>query len=68
MTTRFRSLYPALLAAIDMAIGGGLLYAQTASPLGFLMIGVGIVLGSHVAFTVLGQTSSVFRRVGATNS
>jgi hypothetical protein len=57
-----------MLAVIDIAIGGGLLYVQTAPLLGVLMIGVGIVLVSHVAFTVLGQTSSVFRRVGATKS
>jgi hypothetical protein len=68
MTFRLRPFYPALLAVVDLAIGGGLLSVQTASPLGVLMIAVGIVLVGHVAFTVLSRTNSVVSRVVTTGS
>lgn len=62
MTPALRALYPALLAAIDLAIAGGLLYLEGVSPLGLLMGAVGILLVCHVVFDVASRTNSAVHR------
>lgn len=54
----FRSLYPALLAVIDLAIGGGLLYLEGVSPLGLLIAAVGVLLICHVVVHAASRTNS----------
>lgn len=62
MTPVFRFLYPALLAVIDFAIGGGLLYLEGASLLGLLMAAVGVLLVCHVVFNGASRIDSAVHR------
>lgn len=61
MTPNFHSLYPVLLAVIDIAIGG-LLYLRGVSPLGLLMAAVGVLLVCHVVFNAASRTNSAVHR------
>lgn len=50
------TLYPTLIAVIDLTIGGGFLYMRGLSPFGMLMTAIGVILLSHVVYSVVRGT------------
>jgi hypothetical protein len=67
MPSALHALRPLALAAVDLAVGT-LLFALTTSPIGLLVIAVGLLVLSHVAYTGLTVARTRFRDVACTTA
>ena len=54
-----QTLYPALLAAVNFAIGGGFLYLRGVSLVGVLMSVLGFAVICHIAYEAIGRSDAV---------